>query len=221
MSETQTSVAQPLIDRLPGPVRVTIQVIALSATVIGGLGSIFGFLSFLARLFWWRDLWSMVDVWAHSLPQEALVVLQWFGWAIHRTVAAYRATVYPYVYMLTKFLPFRLPSWSIDAFFITAFSLVSAWRIRRRGRWIFGEGFVWWRDYGPYLPFWLIAQMGTGIIFMIDRITALIISRRLFDAIYDLLPDGFNDFVFGVLAVSAVLLLFLGIDQVYLLFNPH
>jgi len=144
--------------------------------------------------------------------------MRWFGWAIHRAVTAYRETIYPIVYAITRFLPIRIPPWSIDAFFIAAFSLISAWRIRKKGGFIFGEDYRFWHIYGIYLPFWLAAKIGESIINMIDGILAFVTAKRIriFNPLYDMLPNGMDDFVLGALSVSAVLLFFLGMDQVYL-----
>jgi hypothetical protein len=218
MSETDT-----LVDSFPNWLRRPIQIVLLAGAIIGSIASIFGFFSFLARLFWWHDLWIWIGVWTHSLPHNLFVMLQETGFWIHRSIEAYRETIYPVVYAVTHFLPFKIPTWSIDAFFIGAFSLVAAWRIRTKGGYRFGEGMFWWRDYGLYLPFWLIAQLGAVIISALDGLLATVSFRRirLFQPMYRVLPEGIDDFIFGGLAVSAVLVLFLGIDAVYLRLVPH
>jgi hypothetical protein len=212
-----------IVEELPKPVRRSIEIIQLAGSLIGAIASIFGFFSFMARLFWWHDLWILIETWAQSFPHELMVAVQWLGFAVHRIVVAYRETIYPLVYAFTHFLPFRIPPWAIDAFFITVFSLIAAWRIRTHGSFMFGEGFRFWRLYGIYIPFWLIAQIGSGIISIVDHLISLVTFRRvrIFDPIYDALPDGIDDFVFGALAVSAVLLFFLGIDQAYVALRPQ
>lgn len=209
-----------LIRDLPGPLRVLVRAILLAGALCAAFVSIFSFCSFVARLFWWQDLWGLLIVWGRTLPEFFMLAVQWTGWAFHQCVAAYHATIYPLVYWATSFFPFKLPTWAIDASFIVVFSIMASRRLCRVGNYIFGEGWDYWRDYGIYLPFWLVANLGTLILKAVGGIVWLIsFGKFSLDDIYDALPHGPDDFVFGALSVSAVLLVFLGIDQLYLLYS--
>jgi hypothetical protein len=204
-----------LLSSFPAWVRRPIEVLFLLSAISGALVSVFGLFSFMARLIWWHDLWEAFNVLAQNFPHALLMTIRWMGSITHQFVVAYRETVYPIVSRITRVLPFKIPPWAIDSFFIAAFSLVSAWRISSRA-YVRGEGLRWWREYGIFLPFWLFAQLGDLIIRIVDSAMAIGVGSRVLDRTYDRLPQGINDFIFGALAVAAVLVTFLGVDVIYM-----
>lgn len=108
--------------RPPPGLRAFAEWVGVIGALIAVVSWCVGLSSFISRTTVWRDTWAWVL--SFDWPVAVARALDAIGLAAHSVLDAYRRIFYPIADFLSGWLPFELPSWSYDAFFVGAFAVV-------------------------------------------------------------------------------------------------